>query len=64
MEKRQIANLGFYIPSYIINRASSFQKLMLHISDDKNMYGRILLTLKEYLVEYSKVFDDILINLL
>ena len=57
MKIYQIVNIGLYIPSYFLNRTQTLQELMNHISDDVSIYGRISLTLKDYLVKYSKVFD-------
>ena len=58
MEKPRIMKLGFYVNPARFYQARSFQQLMPHISDSKNMYGRILLTLKGYIEKYSKVFDE------
>ena len=58
MEIGRIVNLGFYIPSSILYHARSSEEIMQDISDNKNMYGRILLTLDEYLVNFSKIFNE------
>ena len=34
------------------------EKLMNYLLDGKDLYGRILLDLKEYLVTHSKTFDE------
>ena len=58
MELR-IIKLGFYVQAAHMYRVRSFQNLMAYLSDEKNIYGRILLTLKEYLEKYSKAFDEV-----
>ena len=58
MGKHKLVKLGLYIPSYVLNRARSSEELMEYISGGKNMHGKILIALKEYLTEYSKVFDE------
>ena len=50
--------LGFYVNPIYLDSAFSIENLMPHISADKNMQGRILLTLKAYLEKNSKVFDE------
>ena len=57
METR-IVKIGFYVYPTDMDDASSFEDLMPYISSKENMYGRILLTMKEYLEKYSKVFDE------
>ena len=57
METR-VMKLGFYVNPIYLDSAFSIENLMPHISADKNMYGRILLTLKAYLEKNSKVFDE------
>ena len=57
METR-IIKLGFYVQPAYMYRVRSFQNLIACLSDEKNTYGRILLTLKEYLEKYSKAFDE------
>ena len=58
MEKFQIVKLGFYVPYDILDKANSAQDILQYISGGKNMYGRILLTLTEYLEKCTKVFDE------
>ena len=58
MEKFQIVKLGFYVPYDILDRTNSVQDILQYISGGKNMYGRILLTLTEYLEKCTKVFDE------
>ena len=50
----RIVKLGFYVKPTHMDR----ENLMPYISADKNMYGRILLTLKEYLEKNSKIFNE------
>ena len=57
METRK-AKLGLFVYPGYIHSASSLENLMPYISEDCNMNGRILLTLKEYLEKYSKVFNE------
>ena len=63
IETHRIVNIGLYIPSCFLNRSQTLQELMPHISDDVNIYGRMLLTPKDYLVKYLKVFNTAYIKI-
>ena len=58
MEKLQSVKLGFYVPYDILDNASSSEDIIQYMTDGENMYGRILLTLADYLQKYSKVFEE------
>ena len=57
MKTRKV-KLGLFVYPGYIHSAGSLENLMTYISEDSNMNGRILLTLKEYLEKYSKVFNE------
>ena len=59
METQRRLKLGFRVHSSIFSDGSSHEKLMNYLLDRRNVFGRIFLNLKEYLLSYSKSFDEV-----
>ena len=57
METQRGLKLGFRVSPSFLNNGFSMEKLMNYLLDGRNVDGRILLDLKEYLVKYLKTFD-------
>ena len=53
MAKSQVVKLGFYVSPEL----TSEKMIMDYLSDKMNLYGRILFSLRDYLVKYTKTFD-------
>ena len=53
MAKPQVVKVGLYVP-----REFASEKMLIdYTSDKKNLYGRILLNFRDYLVNCTKTFD-------
>ena len=58
MEAQLGINLGFRVNPSVFRDGFSYEKFIDYLSDRKNVNGRIFLNLREYLVTFSKAFDE------
>ena len=63
MAKLQAVKLGYIVPQKVISGGFSKKVLMDYLSDVEQPYGRILLTLRDYLVKNTKTFENVYILL-
>ena len=59
METQRRVKLGFRVLPSVVSDGSSPEKLINYLSSKKNMFGRTFLNVKEYLLTYSKAFDEV-----
>ena len=61
MAKSHVVKLGFIASRKLISIGISTRRIRVYLSSKRNLYGRILLILANYLVEYTKTFDKVYI---
>ena len=61
MAKLQVVTLGFLVSRELISKGMTEETFMDYLSDETNLYGRILLILEGYLIKYIKTFVKVCI---